>query len=964
MKGRSVRKRCKGAVTIFLIIIFLSCYILTGLLVDGGRYRMAMAMAESSLDSAADSVLSRYNKLVYDLYGLLATENLTEDELISQFETYVSDTLGIADIDYSDYQTLLGQALAGSVSGEDRYFDGYDFDISVQAGDSVTLATTENVEYQIIEHMKYRGPVQLVGQAGSFLNKLEQILSVKNRIQAASERIKVTNENKDVFQECQTLIEAINNYNDEVRAFSLTADYTKAQTVSMDGNSIWDINSYIQNFENKVRQLHEEEKEEIERRIEEAESESESDEESEGSGVDEEAIRLEVMEEYDPRFQSMVDEYQQIYPGNLEEGFSHLYDQGKYLYGEIVAMNDRYTAYIQELEQKMNQHPNDEDYKTVFLPEIELAKANCGQVLKNIDLVVNARGYAGDVDRLYYQTDISGTMEEEAKNFVENVRADHDDPMMGLPGLPSSVKTTEFVELVGESMIKLQDVSGYFYRGRQQEINVKNSDVQEGAASAEEEDTASEGIRDLNETDLQVAFTQSPTAEEAVLSIDVNGEVNSEDAGKLMEEGLNLMEKLGSLLESARDRIYVDEYILHTFPNAVYHHKMSEDDRKKSVEEAESLEFGKTADWDSGPDYLLEEAYWKYFAAEAEVEYILTGTADGDRAFDQVKGKLLAFRTIINGVAIFTDSAKINQANSVAALSGPFAPLVSIALLLGWAVAESVMDVLDLTKGKTVVFWKQGTDWSISLDGAIRRVINAAKDKLIDYVRDRTDQMFDMVDVKIQGAIYDVYNGVQGAYDSVNQTMEQTFKQMGEAASQCGDSAIDQAMGEIYDGYQSANAEIRDFVEEEMNEEKDKAVRIVTEKTQQMKESVNNKVKSTLNSAAEGAIEKLADKMPVGQVVSTGGHDVSSFRMGYSDYMRIFLLLMSQQTKIERIQQVIQANMRYGGDAEFSMEQSYTGVWADMECSIKFLFMSEPVIPENLKQRGRLKFDVHTSRAY
>ena len=185
---------------------------------------MAMAMAESSLDSAADSILSRYNKLVYDLYGLLATENLTQEELTAQFQTYVSDTLAIADIDYSDYQTLLGQVLAGSVSEEGQYFDGYDFQIKLETGNSVTLATTENVEYQIIEHMKYRGPVQLVGQAGSFLNELEQILSVKNRIQAASERIQITNSNKSMFQECSDLIDDINQYNDQVRAFSLTAD--------------------------------------------------------------------------------------------------------------------------------------------------------------------------------------------------------------------------------------------------------------------------------------------------------------------------------------------------------------------------------------------------------------------------------------------------------------------------------------------------------------------------------------------------------------------------------------------------------------------------------------------------------------------------------------------------------------------------------------------------------------------
>ena len=957
---KNLRKQCKGAVTIFLIIIFLSCYILTGLLVDGGRYRMAMAMAESSLDSAADSVLSRYNKLVYDLYGLLATENVTEDELISQFQRYVSDTLSIADIDYGDYQTLLGQALAGSVSGEDRYFDGYDFDIDIQAGSSVTLATTENVEYQIIEHMKYRGPVQLAGQPGSFLNKLEQILSVKNRIEAASKRLQVTNANKGTFQQCRELMDAINQYNDQVRAFSFTGDYTKKLSESISGSDVWNIFSYILDFETKVKGLHQEENEEIQRRIEQAQAESEEGEESEGGQVDEEAIRREVMEEYDPRFEAMRTEYQEIYSGSLEAGFTHLYQEGQRLYEAIEDMNAKYTQYIRELETKMNEHPNDEDYKTVFLPEIELAKANCGQVLERIDLVVNARGYAGDVERLYYQTGIVGIMEDEAKTFVERIRDDEGDSMTNHPGLPSGRESSEYVKMVSESMIKLQDISGYFYEARQQEINVRNSDVREGASSEEEPEAPSDGIRDLSEADLQVAFTQSILPAGSDLTIDVAGTVDSEDAGKLMEEGLNLMEMLGSLLESARDRIYVDEYILHTFPNAVYHHEMSEDDRKNSIQEGKNLSFGESPEWDSGPDYLLDESYWKYFATEAEVEYILTGTADGDRAFDQVKGKLLAFRTIINGVAIFTDSAKINQANAIAALSGPFAPLVSIALLLGWAVAESVMDVLSLTRGETVVFWKQGADWEASLEGAFKRVVNAARDGLIDYAKDRTDQIFDLVDMKIQGAIYDVYNKAGEAGESADQVMERTLGQFETAAAQCGSQESQDAMKEIHHKYREAREDIKDFVDQE----KDRVVMTVAEKTRQMRETVHDSVESKLNSVAKDVIENFKDKIPVGQVVSTGGHDVSSFRMGYSDYMRIFLLLMSQQTKVERIQQVIQANMRYGGQTGFSMEQSYTGVWADMKCSIKFLFMSEPVIPSDLKQNGRLKFQVHTSRAY
>ncbi len=918
---------------------------------------MAMAMAESSLDSAADSILSRYNKLVYDLYGLLATENLTQEELTAQFQTYVSDTLAIADIDYSDYQTLLGQVLAGSVSEEGQYFDGYDFQIKLETGNSVTLATTENVEYQIIEHMKYRGPVQLVGQAGSFLNELEQILSVKNRIQAASERIQITNSNKSMFQECSDLIDDINQYNDQVRAFSLTADYT-AQA-DMGSTSCWNIHSYIMDFEKKVKELHQEEKDEIERRIEEAEEEAEDsdddeDEDSGGGGeVDEEAIKQEVMEEYNQSFTDLIEEYHEIFPGNLQSGFIYLYDQGQSLYERVTAANQKYEVYIKELEGKLSQHPDDEDYKTVFLPEIELAKANCGEILKNIDIIVNARGYAGEVERIYYSGGISDTMKTEAERFVEKVR---DDEEFGV-ALPAGIESTGFVEQVDESMIKLQDISGYFYRGRQQEVNVRNGDTKIDTKADTKDQESKEKIKDLKEEDLQISFTpQGGAAGDLSLDFSDNEEWDTEDAGEVMNAGLAFMDMLGSLLEEARDRIYVDEYILRTFPNAVYHYNMNQSNRDASIRQADSPGTKYDIEWDSGPDYLLEDSYWKYCATEAEAEYILTGIADGSRAVDNVEARLLGIRTILNGVAIFTDSAKINQANAIASLSGPFAPLVSILLLLGWAVAESVLDVIDLMAGKKVAFWKQGADWTLSVEGALERVVNEVKNELIERANDWTDQMFDMVEVKLNGAIYDIYNGIQGAEEA----MDKTFGQLETAASQCGDGAVQSAMETISSGYHAASGEVSSVV----TDAKDRAVAQVTEKTMAMKEKTQDAIKNKLSSAADGAMEKLAGKIPVGQVVSTGGAGDKTFKLGYSDYMRIFLLMMNQQTKVERIQQVIQANIRYGGQSEFSMEHSYTGVWADMECTIKFLFMSEPIIPSDLKKNGRLKFNVHTSRAY
>ena len=66
-----MKKSIRGAISVFLILIFLATYMLAAVLVDGGRYRMAQVMAETALDTAAESVLSYYNQMLYDLYGIV-----------------------------------------------------------------------------------------------------------------------------------------------------------------------------------------------------------------------------------------------------------------------------------------------------------------------------------------------------------------------------------------------------------------------------------------------------------------------------------------------------------------------------------------------------------------------------------------------------------------------------------------------------------------------------------------------------------------------------------------------------------------------------------------------------------------------------------------------------------------------------------------------------------------------------
>ena len=144
---------------------------------------------------------------------------------------------------------------------------------------------------------------------------------------------------------------------------------------------------------------------------------------------------------------------------------------------------------------------------------------------------------------------------------------------------------------------------------------------------------------------------------------------------------------------------------------------------------------------------------------------------------------------------------------------------------------------------------------------------------------------------------------------------------------------------------------------------KEQAVQIASESIDQAFDKVETSMKNGINGLSGDIKEKIQRNGLVPSQVENGVEN-TKVTLDYGDYMRIFLLMMNQQTKVERVQSLIQANMRYGGSKDFKMEDSAVAVWADMECSIRYLFMTNSIVPKSMKKDGRLTFTVHSARAY
>lgn len=168
-KGFGISNRInntKGQTAIFLTIIFIGVLFFSGILVDGARIAAGKVNAVRALEDACISALALYNSQLKNEYGIFALSENNEDILRSTIETYLSSNLNI----YNNLNNSIGQK-----EKQEYLIDLYDFKIEkLNVIPFFNLSNNTAVKKQILEHMKYRAPKQL-GE-----NILEKFKILKN----------------------------------------------------------------------------------------------------------------------------------------------------------------------------------------------------------------------------------------------------------------------------------------------------------------------------------------------------------------------------------------------------------------------------------------------------------------------------------------------------------------------------------------------------------------------------------------------------------------------------------------------------------------------------------------------------------------------------------------------------------------------------------------------------------------
>ena len=66
--------RCRGSISLFLVLIMLPMFILAGLVIDGSRISVAKTEVSGAGDLAMNAALSDYNQYLQEVYGLFGVK--------------------------------------------------------------------------------------------------------------------------------------------------------------------------------------------------------------------------------------------------------------------------------------------------------------------------------------------------------------------------------------------------------------------------------------------------------------------------------------------------------------------------------------------------------------------------------------------------------------------------------------------------------------------------------------------------------------------------------------------------------------------------------------------------------------------------------------------------------------------------------------------------------------------------
>lgn len=240
-----ILNKCKGAISVFLIIVLVPTITCAGLFVDASRAKSATALVSSAGDLTLNTILSQYDVDLSDFYGLMASAQNTDD-ILNAAEQYFKECIISADYNPSD-ASRYASAVSGTVFGDTDINDL--LGIKLQDGQKVKAEKVKNgsltnpalVKTQIVEFMKYRAPIN-------------GVVDLLDKFKKSSKDLENSSKNSTIVDEKQDYYEAQGEV--AKKAYEIYKQIEEYNKLGVTKNFINETKQLTDTLESKYRDLH------------------------------------------------------------------------------------------------------------------------------------------------------------------------------------------------------------------------------------------------------------------------------------------------------------------------------------------------------------------------------------------------------------------------------------------------------------------------------------------------------------------------------------------------------------------------------------------------------------------------------------------------------------------------------------------------------------------------------------
>lgn len=1043
MGGMKIIRKNKGAISIFLCIVLTAMIALSGLLVDGARIRVGETEALGAAENATRSALASYDRMLKDLYGIFALNNSSPEALNAQIEEFINKTLmtelGLdkKTMGEKGYNYLKSLFVNQEVPEDVNFLNMFDYAIEeVNAQPIYNLAQHEVLANQIVQYMKYRAPKEL---AEDFLDKLEafkqfgkQSGTMKKKIELDKELDRIKDTQRNLLYEMQKIKEFDTSYIKELyegyskntcsrlldeidlevekkkkqaakdemdkilpslnaAASALSSLYASAEK---DQNAISSAmaaytqiatiyNGHKADYEKAVANISK-----INSHLERLNALLKSAKENLivmiSDCIDWCNNALEYIYEIEKKSKDITQKANDINNNELKDDNSDFANQVRIDVANNTKMADlkeleKYKEILkknknvcQEIQKIINANIHKVDFKGSDLPK-EVTPSNIHEYISSLLDVESVKNklkeysFPIEIDTSYSNTETEKKedLRKDAKKIVDdNVKSKKDLSQSDTSGSKDKPLAPQDSDLVSKSNVQALDFS------KEDKEYVQN--ILKTIQETKSNEVINDSIQNVNYTSEDI---------ESILGCI---EFNSKNE-KFSSNGLEFLAQIGNMLEgsleSLRDSIYINEYAIGTFKNALTDKSFS------GIPPQLDLSGAKKSD---------RSTYYN-----SEIEYILTGAKDETVNNLAIQGQILLIRFALNTIAIYMDPVKVNEALAIATAAAGWTvlgvPLMQTLILMGWAMAESVVDVKFLLSGKEVPIYKTKGQWYLDATGAINQmasnatkfIAETATKKAEDITTTAKNKIDEIVEKKIDIALEKVFAAIEEKTNITNDSIENVYSKLMDDIAFTKDSEQNSTMSNIEQEiakvanelFNTKKSELETLVQEKLlNNEVSKARDIIKNTKVSFKEqiitrvsSLSAKIKGEVDQAVKLGAEKLTtyideqldNKKGSGSLATSLKASILS--MNYNDYLRLFLIMKSNKTKVLHIADLMQLNMRkVTKNNDFKLENCNTYIRLNSTISMKYLFMTGSFIPNKSRftEHSRYKIDVLLYQGY